>query len=114
MTRTKSIATLNDEFRKHPAGHGKIVYSRGVQSRGLVFIAKCLRMIAAFNAFTPENNPSGERNIIGLEVDDVWVIFQIEYRAVGEEGSSPDPSDPAVTIRVGTLMLDTEFDTEPP
>jgi len=103
-TRDK-IRALNDQLRRDPyGGHGRIVATQSVSQRGSGFLAKALDAIAAFEAFTEDNNPYGENDFGSVDVDGVTLYFKIDYFDLEQRYHSEDASDAAKTTRVMTIM----------
>ena len=63
----------------------------------------------SFNAFTPDNDPHGEHDFGSVEHAGLKVFFKIDYYDKTLSAGSEDPSDPAQTTRVMTLMLAQEY-----
>ena len=104
------IAALNDQFRKKPLrGHGKIVMTQAVHALGADFALSALAAIAAFDAFTTDNDPYGEHDFSIVSVDDTKLYWKIDYYNPAMTGGSEDPSDPAVTLRITTIMLPEDY-----
>ena len=104
MAPAERIRALNDELRRNGIG-GKIYMTRGIIDKGADFMAKASAAVRDFDAFTGDNDPWQEHDFASLEVDGETVMFKIDYYDVNMEYGSPDPSDPAVTERVMTIML---------
>ena len=68
-----------------------------------------LRAVQAFNTFTPDNDPYGEHDFGRVEVGDCFVFWKIDYYDETLRYSSEDPADPALTVRVLTIMLTEEY-----
>lgn len=62
-----------------------------------------------FDAFSPDNDPYGEHDFGAVEIAGQRVFCKIDYYDTALEYGSPDPSDPAVTTRVLTVMLASEY-----
>ena len=108
LPRGEAIARLNDDLRKRGRG-GMIVVTRGVR-RILGFdVRALLAALAAYNAFDPDNDPHGERDFGDLTIGDEDLLWKIDYYDSRFEFGSPDPVDPAVTKRVLTVMLASEY-----
>ena len=102
------IRALNDELRRF-GRDGRIMITAGVQILGTKGVARVLAAVAAFDAFTGDNDPHGEHDCAILTVDGVRVLFKIDYYDRNLSYHSPDPSDPTVTERVMTVMLASEY-----
>jgi hypothetical protein len=102
------IRALNDELRRFGRG-GRIMITSGIQALGTKGVARVLAAVAAFDAFTGDNDPHGEHDCAILTVDGVRVLFKIDYYDRNLTYHSPDPSDPIVTERVMTVMLASEY-----
>jgi hypothetical protein len=67
-----------------------------------------------FDEFTPDNDPHHEHDFGGFEYEGRRIFWKIDYydRAslgTGSDMGSEDPSDPAKTLRVLTIMLAEEY-----
>jgi hypothetical protein len=102
------IRTLNDELRRFGRG-GRIMVTPGIQALGVRTVARVLAAVAAFDAFTDDNDPYGEHDCAILAVDGIEVLFKIDYYDRDLVYHSPDPGDPAVTQRIMVVMLATEY-----
>jgi hypothetical protein len=120
-TTTTKIAELNDRFRKatgssDPAGIslGKKVMTSGIRDLGLIAIVEIAERVAAFDSFTADNDPHEEHDFGSFGYDGNRIFWKIDYydRAsfgTGRDMGSEDPSDPAKTLRVLTIMLASEY-----
>jgi hypothetical protein len=106
----EAIAQLNDDMRRNPMGPGKrAVVTRGTNHMGADFVHRALRAVAAFDAFTSGNNVHRERDYGAFELDGHKLMFKIDYYDVDGIYASEDPSDPAQTLRVMTIMFASEY-----
>ena len=81
----------------------------GLEALGSEQIARVLAAVAAFDNFREDNDPYGEHDCAIVSVDNLQVLFKIDYFDRDLSFHSPDPSDPAVTERVMTVMLAEEY-----
>jgi hypothetical protein len=106
----EAIAQLNDDMRRNPTGPGKrAVVTRAVNHMGAEFVRSALRAVAAFDAFTSGNNVHRERDYGTFDIDGHQLMFKIDYLDVDGVLASEDPSDPAQTLRVMTIMFASEY-----
>ncbi len=108
----KKIASLNDAFRRRPFDRslGKTYMTDGVSARGPDVVARAIQAVAAFEAFTADNDPYGEHDFGAFELDGEKLFWKIDYFSkAGPDLGSEDPSDPATTERVLTIMLAEEY-----
>ena len=102
------IAALNDALRRHRTG-GRLFLTSGVARLGDEAVTMVLATVAAFTAFTDDNDPHGEHDFGEFEHDGVRLFWKIDYYDTGLRCGSPDPANPAVTTRVLTFMLANEY-----
>jgi hypothetical protein len=102
------ICTLNDELRRFGRG-GRIMMTPGIQALGVEGVARVFSAVAAFDAFTRNNDPYGEHDCAVLAVDGIEVLFKIDYYDRDLVYHSPDASDPTVTRRVMVVILASEY-----
>jgi hypothetical protein len=106
--KTGRIRALNDALRRCGRG-GRIMISAGIEALGSEKLARILSAVAAFDNFNEDNDPYGEHDCAILRVDEIRVLFKIDYYDRELKFHSDDPSDPAVTERVMTVMLAEEY-----
>jgi Protein of unknown function (DUF3768) len=102
------IAALNDAFRKTGIG-GKWLITRGIATLPSWQQLAILQNVCAFNAFDESNDPYGEHDFGAFEHRGWKIFWKIDYYDSGMAFASPDPSDPAQTVRVLTVMLAEEY-----
>ena len=62
-----------------------------------------------FHDFNQDNDPHGEHDFGAIRVLGEKLFWKIDYYDLNKEYHSPDAADPAVTCRVLTLMLASEY-----
>jgi hypothetical protein len=105
---TERIRALNDAFRTSFSG-GRVMMTVGVDSLPSDVQAMALRSVATFSAFTADNDPRGEHDFGSFEVGHRKLFWKIDYYDPTLAFGSDDPSDPAKTARVLTIMLAEEY-----
>jgi hypothetical protein len=105
---TSKVQQLNDAFRKTLTG-GQACFTAGVAALDKSFIAKALTLVRGFALFTPENDPYGEHDFGSITIDGTKLFWKIDYYDLSLQFGSNDPSDPAQTARVLTIMLAEEY-----
>lgn len=86
-----------------------MVMTAGVAALPAQEIGSVLLAIANFDAFDENNDPWGQHDCALLYVGDRQLLWKIDCYDRTLESLSPDASDPAVTIRVMTVMLPEEY-----
>ena len=103
---TAIIAALNDHARRSFTGC-RVVITQGIQA--LDQTPEVLDQVQLFDAFTPDNDPYGEHDFGSFSYAAETIFWKFDYYDVDLQMHSPDPSDPAVTARVLTVMLADEY-----
>jgi Protein of unknown function (DUF3768) len=106
--RTVRIRALNDELRQNLAG-GVAVMTPGVAALGQEAVDRIVKTIAVFDDFCHANDPYEEHDFGSFEAEGHTIFFKIDYFDRNLKYLSPDPTDPAVTVRVITVMLADEY-----
>ena len=108
LQKTARIRELNDDLRKHLIGGGAVM-TAGIAALGAEVVQRIVKTIAVFDDFCHENDPCEEHDFGCVELEGQKIFFKIDYYDKTLAAGSPDPSDPAVTERVITLMLAAEY-----
>jgi hypothetical protein len=109
-TETQSLSVIarqNDHFRHHP-GAGWML-TAGVQAKGPVFTLAAVSAVRAFEAFTSDNDPDGEHDFGSFAICGERLFWKIDYYDQDLRFGSEDPSNPALTRRIMTIMLASEY-----
>jgi hypothetical protein len=112
MTSTSSsslppIAKLNDCFRRRPGADWMI--TAGVHAKGPIFVMKAVDTVRTFEVFTEGNDPYGEHDFGAFDLCGERLFWKIAYYDKDLRFGSEDPADAAVTRRVLTIMLASEY-----
>lgn len=102
------IRTLNDQLRRD-FSHGIAVMTPGVAALGPEAAERIFGTIAAFDNFSHANDPHQEHDFGSFEAEGHTIFFKIDYYNKTMTMHSPDPTNPAVTTRVITIMLAEEY-----
>jgi hypothetical protein len=106
--KTARIRALNDELRRRLIG-GMAVITPGVAALGQEAVARIVKTIEVYDDFCHANDPHEEHDFGAFDADGKRIFFKIDYYDSSLAVHSPDPSDPAVTKRVITIMLAEEY-----
>jgi len=85
------------------------VMTAGVAALGPEAVARIVKTIAVYDDFCHANDPYDEHDFGSFEADGQRIFFKIDYLDKALNAHSPDPSDPAVTERIITIMLAEEY-----
>src|ERR1700680_1788911 len=107
-TKTARIAALNDALRQNLIG-SLAIFTPGIAALGQEAVARIVKTIEVYDDFCHANDPHEEHDFGAFDVDGKRVFFKIDYYDETLSVHSPDPSDPAVTKRVITIMLAEEY-----
>lgn len=105
---TSKIRELNDRFRRSLTG-GTVVLTPGVATLGAEAVKRIVTTITVFDDFCNANDPCGEHDFGAFNAEGETIFFKIDYYDRSLRLHSPDPTDPAVTQRVITIMLASEY-----
>lgn len=105
--RAATVAHLNDRLRLTPGPSWMI--TAGLQAKGPVFVRQAVMAVSSFNDFPKGDDPYGERDFGAFDLSGERLIWKIDYYDRHLRDASPDPADPAVTRRVLTLMLASDY-----
>lgn len=109
MTVRLTIAGLNDLLRTTFLT-GRVMLTEGVRALPEATRQEVFTRVRTFTAFTPGNDPHGERDFGAIDVEGAGRVFwKIDYYDPSLTMGSEDPADPRVTVRVLTIMLAEEY-----
>lgn len=106
--RTRRIRELNDQFRRTGDG-GQQLITPGIVELGMRALMDIRQLVADYDAFCEDNDPYGEHDFGNLEYQGNKIFWKIDYYDATLTSGSPDPTDPAVTKRVLTILLAREY-----
>ena len=106
--KTATIAKLNDAFRQSFIG-GQVMLTAGVDELDDKSKAKLLHEVRSFATFVKGNDPRGEHDFGKVEIEGQNYFWKIDYYNLTFDGGSEDPTSPAVTTRVLTIMRTDEY-----
>ena len=86
-----------------------MVVTRGIAALPMGQQCGIISLVRAFDAFTADNDPYGEHDFGAFDTKLGKINFKIDYYDKALEYGSEDPSDPAVTTRVLTIMFASEY-----
>jgi hypothetical protein len=122
LSRAERIARLNDLARRAMGIACVVVATEGIRALPEADQSRLRDLVETFDAFTLDNDPYGERDFgaIYQGLDGVWsasrpvdvamtVFWKIDAYDRELRFGSENPADPAVTRRVLTIMLASEY-----
>ena len=83
--------------------------TQGVEAIPIARRQHILEQVRRFDKFNESNDPHGEHDCAIVDVEGERILFKIDYYDRDVNLHSPDPSDPAVTTRILTIMLACEY-----
>jgi hypothetical protein len=104
--KSEKIRELNDSFRTSFQG-GRVLITPGISDRN--DLALILTRVQQFESFDEDNDPYGERDFGAFDHAGQKFFWKIDYYDADLNHGSEDPTEPAVTTRVLTVMLAEEY-----
>lgn len=109
-TNTLRIRALNDQLRSWALPPlGELFLTPGVMDLPVRDRLEILQLVVDFDAFTEDNDPHGEHDFGAIDHQGTRYFWKIDYYDLQKQCHSPDPTDPAVTCRVLTIMRADEY-----
>jgi hypothetical protein len=106
---TSRLIELNDLCRTAPGVGGQWVITEGIASLSLEEQAAIREKVERYDDFTPDNDPYGEHDSGAFTHNGNKIFWKIDYYHPTLDIGSENPSDPAQTRRVLTIMLAEEY-----
>lgn len=88
---------------------GTVVGTSGVRDRGRDFVTGAILATAVYTEFSEDNDPRGTRDFGTVTVQGDKLYWKIDTYDADREYGFDDPSDPARTHRVLTLLFPSEY-----
>lgn len=107
-TRTEKVQLLNDSFRRTFVG-GSVMITAHVQALRPDERCALLHKVRQFDDFEVGGDPYGEHDFGAIDLAGTRFFWKIDYYNGELDGGSVDPSDPAKTARVLTIMAASEY-----
>lgn len=105
---TARIAELNDILRTTFLT-GRVLMTEGIRALPEETQSRIVEAVQIFTDFTPDNDPHGEHDFGALTIEGEKIFWKIDYYAPDMAHGAEDPSEPAQTRRVLTIMLAEEY-----
>jgi hypothetical protein len=106
--RCRVIRYLNDQLRQRHIG-GRVILTAAITALGIDAVRGIVGAVANFDAFDHNNDPYEEHDFGLVTFEGREVMFKIDPYDIDLVGHSPDAADPAVTLRVLTIILAEEY-----
>jgi hypothetical protein len=103
-----TIAKLNDAFRRTFTG-GQVFVTRGISALPRDAQAAITERVRSFEDFGEDNDPHGEHDFGAFDHDGQKIFWKIDLYDRDYRFYTPDPTDPAKTNRVLTILLAEEY-----
>ena len=103
------VRELNDLFRTKGRGNGTVLITSGVQAFGDGFVRRAVAAVQAFDTFTEDVDPWGEHDFGAFDLDGQKLFWKIDAYDLTMTMGSPNPANEAVTKRVLTILLASEY-----
>jgi hypothetical protein len=101
---TERIAELNDLARTAMGVATHVVMTPRIAAMSAENRSAIREAVEKFDDFTPDNDAYGEHDFGGFDFKGTKILWKIDYYNRTLDAGSEDPSNPAVTQRVLTIM----------
>ncbi len=105
------IRELNDQCRQawgvYP--NSRVVITEGIRTLPEADQSAIAEKVQSFDSFGEDNDPHGEHDFGSFQHNGQRIFWKIDYYNPALQGHSEDPTDPAKTCRVLTIMLALEY-----
>lgn len=108
LSRADRLRHLNDTFRRSFVS-GHVVATHGVMLLEPDDRCGLFQAVREYDRFTPKDDPYGEHDFGALAFKGVRYFWKIDYYDLDLRYASPEPTDPAFTVRVMTIMRGDEY-----
>ena len=75
----------------------------------MLFVDTCRRAVGLFSEFSEDNDPDGHHDFGSIRVGETKVWWKIDAYDRDYDYGSEDPSDPAQTARVLTILFPSDW-----
>ncbi len=106
--RNERIRRLNDDLRRFGRG-GIIMLSAGIAALSIEEARAIVEEVRSFEDFTDDNDPYRDHDLGLFRHKGEKIMWKIDYYDTDRRYASSDPSDPAVTARVLTVLYASEY-----
>lgn len=106
--KSEAIRKLNDAFRLSMTG-GTVVITAGIAALASNVQLQIIEAVKSFDVFTEDNDPWGEHDMGAFQIEGRRIFFKIDYYDLTRSMHAEDPTNPATTERVLTIMLAEEY-----
>jgi Protein of unknown function (DUF3768) len=103
-----TIRELNDAFRRSFTD-GQVFVTSGIRALSWDTQAAITERVRSFEEFDADNDPYGEHDFGSFDHGGRTIFWKIDLYDRDYKFYSPDPSDPALTNRVLTILLAEEY-----
>jgi hypothetical protein len=109
VSTSERIRELNDAFRASGPTAGGWMLTCGVQALGTDFVVLATKAVQQHSRFTANSDPYGEHDFGSFNLGGEHLFWKIDHYDRELAFGSEDPSNPAVTRRIMTIMLASEY-----
>jgi hypothetical protein len=103
------VRELNDRFRSEGLGNGSVMITPGIQEFGGEEMGAIMNRVHTFDTFTDDNDPWKQHDFGAFDHAGQKVFWKIDCYDTNCEFGSENPANEALTHRVLTIMLASEY-----